>query len=183
MGDIFLIPLDDISAAGGQVISIREKEELYLAIFGKRLGLDETDLEKIVSGQPVLLTLSLDAKIWHGSWPIIGNLIRLVRHYPQPNYKVEHAGVMSLESRDTKVRRAVTPEELGILKYRSVVAPQNIENAIRAYFGIGAWTEYHNGLSAQHAIASSKLLQIKPNWFGRQYANLFTGLHRIFGKK
>lgn len=158
VGDIFLIPIDDKSAAGGQVISIRKKGELYLAIFGQRLSLDENDITLAVSGPLVFLTLSLDAKIWHKSWPIIGNQIKLVNQYPQPTYKIEHYGVMSIESRDETKRRAASIDEIKVLKYRKVVAPIIVEDAIKAYFGIGEWIEYYDGLRAEHAIASSKLL-------------------------
>ena len=158
MGDVFLIPLDETSAAGGQVVSIRKGAELYLAIFGLRLNLKEVDPTFAVNSLPLLLTLSLDAKIWHGNWPIIGNLIKKVKHYPQPNYKVEYAGVMSIESRDHAMRRVASPEELKVLNYRTVTAPITVEKAIKAHFGIGPWIEYYDGLLAEHAIASAKMM-------------------------
>jgi hypothetical protein len=158
VGDVFLIPLDGTTAAGGQVIAIREEEELYLAVFDQRLSLNETDPAIAVSGIPVLLTLSFDAKLFHGDWPIIGNLIGLVGRYPEPNYKVKHAGVMSLESRDHRVRRPASSGDLEVLEYRSVSSGSIVEKAIKAHFGIGEWSEQHNDLRAEYAIVSSKLL-------------------------
>jgi hypothetical protein len=158
VGDVFLIPLDGRSAAGGQVIAIRDDEELYIAVFDQRLNRNETDPAVAVDGVPILLTLSFDAKLFHGDWPIIGNLLGLVNRYPEPSYKVKHAGVMSLESRDHLVRRPASPEELEVLKYRSVAAPQNIEDAINAHFGIGEWSAHYDKYCAEYAIASSKLL-------------------------
>jgi Immunity protein 26 len=158
VGDVFLIPLDELNAVGGQVISIREEEELYLAVFGHKLRLDESDPEAAISGAPVLLALSFDAKFWHGSWPIIGNRSRLIEQYPQPSYKVKHAGIMSIESRDKQVLRAASPDELEILRYRSVASPAIIEEAIKAHFGIGEWDDENDELLAEYAIVSSKLL-------------------------
>jgi hypothetical protein len=158
VGDVFLIPLDATSAAGGQVVAIREEEELYLAVFDQRLNLDETDPNAAVEGVPVLLTLSFDAKFWHGNWPIIGNLSGLVDRYPEPNYKVKYAGVMSLESRDQAVIRSASTDELAILNNRTVAAPQNVEDAIKALFGIGEWSEHYDKYRAEYAITSSKLL-------------------------
>lgn len=157
VGDVFLIPLDETSAAGGQVIAIREDEELYLAVFDQRLSCNETDPAVAVDGVPFLLTLSFDAKLFHGDWPIIGNLIGLVDRYPDPNYKVKHAGVMCLESRDHQVRRRASPVELEVLEYRSVASAQNIEDAINAHFGNGDWSEHYDKYRAEYAIASSKL--------------------------
>ena len=158
VGDVFLIPLDESSAAGGHVVSIREGEELYLAVFDQRLSLNEINPILAIGGVPVLLALSFDAKFWHGNWPIIGNQGSPVGQYPQPNFKIKHTGVMSLESRDKTVRRPATPDELEILKYRSVATPIIIEDAIKAHFGIGQWDEGNDELLAEYAIASSKLL-------------------------
>ena len=157
VGDVFLVPLDEVSAAGGHVISIREGEELYLAVFDQRLKLNETDPIVAIGGSPVFLTLSFDAKFWHGNWPIIGNRADLTERYPQPNYKIKHAGVMSLESRDRKILRPALFNELEILRYRSVAAPVIIEDAIRAHFGIGEWDDNNDEFLAEYAIASSKL--------------------------
>ena len=158
VGDVFLIPLDNTFAAGGIVISIWEGEELYLAVFNQRLSLNETDSIAATNGQPALLALTLDAKFWHGNWRIIGNQASLVGQYPQPNFKVKHAGVMSLVSRDRSVCRPASQDDLEILRYRSVAAPAIIEDAIKAYFGIGQWDEDNDELLANYAIASSKLL-------------------------
>lgn len=158
VGDVFLVPLDEMSAAGGQVISIREGEELYLAVFDQRLGLNETDPMVAISGSPVLLALSFDAKFWHGNWPIIGNRADLIDQYPQPNYKIKHGGIMSLESRDKNVRRPASSDEIEILRYRSVAAPAIIEDAIKAHFGIGEWNDDNDELLAEYAISSSKII-------------------------
>lgn len=158
VGDVFLIPLDEATAVGGQVIAIRENEELYLAVFDQRLRRDEADPEVAVSGKPVLLTLSFDAKFFHGDWPIIGNLIDIVDRYPEPVFKVKHAGVMSIESRDKRTRRPATAGELEILEYRSVAAPAIIEDAIKAHFGIGQWSESYDKRRAEYARASSKIV-------------------------
>ena len=158
VGDVFLIPLDEMSAAGGQIISIREGEELYLVVFDQKLSLNETDPIVAISGSPVLLALSFDAKFWHGDWPIIGNQVGLTEQYPQPNYKIKHAGVMSLESRDKSVRRPASSDEIEILRYRSVAAPAIIEDAIKAHFWIGELDDNNDDLLAEYAIASSKLI-------------------------
>jgi hypothetical protein len=157
VGDVFLIPLDEVSAVGGHLIAIRENEELYLAVFDQRVGRDEADPEMAVSGEPFLLTLSFDAKLFHGDWPIIGNLINVGR-YPEPAFKVKHGGVMSIESRDKGTRRPATADELEILEYRSVAVPAIIEDAIKAHLGIGQWCESYDKRRAEYARASSKLL-------------------------
>lgn len=158
VGDVFLIPLDDVSAVGGHVVAIREHEELYVAIMGHRVRRDENDPEVAIAGEPVLLTLSFDAKLSNGDWAIIGNLAGAVNRYPHPAFKIKYVGAMLIESRDRSVRRPATNEELDILQNRSVASPMVIEDAIRAHFGLGEWSESYNKRRAEYAAKSSELI-------------------------
>jgi hypothetical protein len=158
IGDVFLIPLDEEFAAGGHVIATRENEELYLAVFGQRVRRDETDLGIAIAGKPVLLTLSFDAKFSNGDWPIIGNLVDFIERYPEPAFKIKHAGEMSIESRDKSRRRPVTADEAKMLQYRSVASPAIVQDAIRAHFGIGEWSESYDKRRAEYAIETSKMI-------------------------
>jgi hypothetical protein len=158
IGDVFLIPLDELSAAGGQVIAIRENEELYIAVMDRRIDASESNPECAIAGNPVLLTLSFDAKLANGQWPIIGNLSEAVYRYPQPAFKINHAGIMSIESRDKSVRRPATKAELEVLRNRSIASPMIIEDAIKAYFGLGEWSESYDKRLAQYAAMSSELI-------------------------
>lgn len=158
VGDVFLIPLDQNSAVGGLLLAVRDSAELYIAVFNRRILRNEADLKTAICGDPVLLTLTFDAKLFHGDWPVIGSLVESVSHYPEVNFKVKHAGVMSIESRDKLKRRPATSAELQVLEYRSVASPAIIEDAIRAHFGIGEWSESYEKRRAEYAIASSKLI-------------------------
>jgi hypothetical protein len=44
------------------------------------------------------------------------------------------------------------------LEYRSVAAPAIIEDAIKAHFGIGQWSESYDKRRAEYARASSKII-------------------------
>lgn len=157
VGDVFLIPLDEATSVGGHVIAIRENEEIYIAIFDQRLSRNEINPDIVVAANPALLTLTFDAKFLHGDWPIIGN-VEVNNRYPEPAYKIKHAGIMSIESRDKTVRRPATEGELDILQNRSVGSPAIIEDAIRSYFGLGEWSESYNKRLAEYASASSRLI-------------------------
>lgn len=158
VGDVFLIPLDDVSAVAGHVIAIRENEELYLAVMSHRIRRDENDPEVAITGDPALLTLAFDAKLSNGDWPIIGNLVHYVNRYPHPAFKIKHAGKMSIESRDRTVRRPANDDELDVLHNRSVASPMIVEDAIRAYFGLREWDESYDKRCAEYARISSQLL-------------------------
>jgi len=155
VGDVFLIPLDDESAVGGQVIAIREGVELYLAIMDQRLPLNEIDPKVATAGKPVLLTLSFDAKLFNGDWKIIGNFKECIDEYPHPAFKVIHAGIMSVESRDKTFRRPAKIYEIEYLQNRSVASAQIIEDAIRAHFGLAEWKPIYDKRRAEYARLSS----------------------------
>lgn len=158
VGDVFLIPLDQKFAVGGYVISIREEAELYLAIMGQRTMRERADPQSILAETPALLTLSFDGKLHNGDWPIIGNLPDAVDHYPQPAFKIRRAGTTFVESRDKRVRRPATKDELDFLQNRSVASPMIVEDAIRAHLGLSEWNDSYGKRLADYALKSSKLV-------------------------
>jgi hypothetical protein len=157
VGDVFLIPLKGGGYAGGQVISAWH-DELYIAVFDQRLGADENDPLVATSSTPMFLTLTLDAKLWHGDWPTIGNRQDNLHTFPQPAYKVRQAGVTYVESRDRTVSRPASPAEASVLRYRTVSSPAVIEEAVVANFGGGAWDPLFNDLRSDYAASSSRVL-------------------------
>lgn len=156
IGDVFVIPLDESTCVAGQIIN-SWKEELYIAIFDRHLSRNEVDLKTAIAAEPVLLTLSLDGKLWNGHWPVIGNCTENLSHIPEPNYKVRQDGKIYLESRDRTYTRRASDEEAGALQFRTVSSPIIVEKAIKAHFGIGEWKPAYDELLAKHAIASSEL--------------------------
>ena len=96
VGDVFLVPLDGKRWAVGQVVS-SWNEELYVAIFDNQVGVQRLDVPKIVDMQPVFLALTLDAKIWNGDWPIIGNIQENLSEVPQPAFKVREEGYIKVD--------------------------------------------------------------------------------------
>jgi|EndMetStandDraft_5_1072996.scaffolds.fasta_scaffold162510_3 immunity protein 26 of polymorphic toxin system len=157
VGDVFLIPLDEHHWAGGQVAGDWEGE-LYLAIFEERYARDDADAVAIVDGTPAFFLLSMDAKFWHGHWPILENLQYNLGEYPQPAFKVGLNGVMHVESRDRTIFRPASAREVEMLQYRTVSSAAEVEAAVQAYFGIGEWESRYDELTADYAIRSSKIL-------------------------
>lgn len=156
-GDVFLVPLDGNSWALGQLVSAWN-EELYVAIFGQRLETRNVDPNSVVDQRPVFLALTLDAKLFHGDWPILGNAQANLSALPQPAFKVRQSGVVYIESRDRTVSRPAAPAEAEILHYRSVSSPAVIEKAVQAHFGIGDWSPHYDEFPADYAYQTARLL-------------------------
>jgi hypothetical protein len=157
-GDVFLVPLGDGASAGGQVIAIREREELYIAIMDRRLSSSTCDPKLAIAGDPAFLTLTFDAKLANRDWPIIGNCVNTIERFPHPSFKIKHAGVMQIESRDKQTRRLANLHELSLLHYRSVGSAMIIQDAVRAFFGVGPWVETYDKRLASYAQTTAALL-------------------------
>ena len=155
VGDVFLIPIKGEEWVGGQLLANRMKE-LYVAVYPKLVKKGETSVEDIIQQEPLFLALTLDAKLWHGHWPIIGNTKKNIHTLPQPFFKWDSQKGTMIESRDQRVRRLAKAHEIPYLKYRTVVAPIILENAAKAHFGIGNWDYDYDDLKAEYAYETSK---------------------------
>lgn len=142
---------------GGQIVA-DWNGELYFAIFDKKFPSKDVDPRIVVGSTPALLVLSLDAKIWHGDWPVIGNIQSNLEHYPQPAFKVRQSGVVHIVSRDRTVYRPASPQEAEVLQYRTTSYPAVVEDAVKAYFGMGEWRVEYDKMLAEHVKRSSALL-------------------------
>jgi hypothetical protein len=102
--------------------------------------------------------LSLDAKIYHGHWPIVGNVKKNLKRIPQPVFKIDQGGRMYLESRDSSIYRPASNSQAERLRYRTIVAPIRLENALKALCGVGEWHPDYDELRADYAFDSARVL-------------------------
>jgi len=158
VGDVFLIPVDDSRFGVGQIAG-NWKGELYVLVYEEICSQSSADPESVIDAKPLFAALSLDAKIHHGDWPIIGNVTRNLAHIPQPVFKVDQGGQVFLESRDRSISRRASTSEAKCLRLRTVVAPVRLENALKAYYGVGDWNPRYDELKADYAFDSSRVLQ------------------------
>lgn len=156
VGDVFLIPIGGDRYGIGQIAG-DWKGELYLVIYDKAVSADAKPDE--LDG--VLLqfaALSLNAKLHHGDWPIIGNRQDNLEAVPQPWFKVGYNEQTYVESRDRSVFRHATAAEEAELRLRNVVAPIRLEKALKARHGFGDWHPRYDELTAEYAFNSAKLV-------------------------
>jgi hypothetical protein len=157
VGDVFLVPLDGKNWALGQLISSWQGE-LYVAIFRQKVKTQQADPHSVTAQEPVFLALTLDAKLFHGDWPILGNVQENLARFPQPAFKVRQSGIVYIESRDRTISRPASSNEAEVLRYRSVSSPAVIEEAIKAHFGANEWNSHYDKFHANYAFESSRLL-------------------------
>lgn len=156
VGDVFLVPLDGESYGIGQLAG-NWKGELYVVIYDKLVSRNASPAD--VDGAVLqLAALTLDAKFYHGDWPVIGSRRDNLADLPQPWFKVDVNGETHIEARDRSVTRRATETEEASLRYRTVVAPIRIETALKALHGHTEWNPRFDDLRADYALESSKLV-------------------------
>ncbi len=157
LGNVFLLPIDERRFGIGQIAG-DWKGELYFVIYDAVHRTSEVDPSSVIGARPLFAALSLDAKIHHGDWPVIGNITEGLSQLPQPVFKVSVGNEMFLESRDRSEFRPASTKEAEALRFRTVVAPVRLEKALKAHHGIGEWDAAYNELLAEYAYESAKLV-------------------------
>ncbi len=157
IGDVFQIPIDDARVGYGQVIAQPLKGVLYICAFRMTTMRDEQPYLDAILGSEVLLAgNTFDAKIWHGHWPVVGNVEP--KAIALPNYKEGAPGQALVESFDQKRRRRATAEEERLLPYRSYSAPMVIQDALKAALGIGEWLPNYEDLKYERVRQAASVL-------------------------
>jgi hypothetical protein len=156
-GDVFLIPIDSVSWVLAQIIDIQRKE-LYVAIYADRYFSLTVEPRSVIDKRPHFLVLTLDSKLFHGMWLIIGNVKENLSAFPEPAFKVDISGHAYIVSRNDSICRLASKEELTILKLRSVRSPQGIENMLQSYFSNDKSQEDFDYYLAKYAEVSGMLL-------------------------
>jgi hypothetical protein len=156
IGDVFLVPLDGYRYGIGQIAG-DWKGELYVVVYAKLVS-REASVEDVDDADLQFAVLTLDAKLHHGDWQVIGNRQDNLTAIPQPWFKVSMAGKTHVEARDRSVTRRATPSEEAKLRHRTVVAPVRIENALKALHGLAEWNSRYDDLRADYAAQSSRLV-------------------------
>lgn len=135
-GDVFTIPIDEEYVGIGQIAEVIGVE-LYVVVFDGKHHLKELpSLSSAVEQPHLFASLTLDAKLHHGHWEVIGNTTEDLAAEELPWYKVRINGVMHVESCDKKTFRPATEEEEQVLRNRKTVAPVRLEKALQAEYGV-----------------------------------------------
>lgn len=137
-GDIFQIPITDIEFCFGQVV-VNNKGVLRVITFDRLHNHgDHPTAEQLLKSKIVLLTDTMDAKIWNGDWKVYLNAPIIDTDLPRPNFKVGLDPVFITNYFGQKLRIATKQEEV-FYDHKFSVAPIRVQNAMKAYFKFADW--------------------------------------------
>lgn len=153
-GDVFSILIDDRRVGYGQVVLKNHSSfPIYIIVFETAYDRNqEVSLNEIVADGIALVGASMDARIYHGMWKIIGNIEPDRSRIPQPNFKAYIEGSDFVEDFDGNRLRAATPNDLRHYDSRWLRAPMGFESAIKAFHVVGIWEPDFDKLTLKHAL-------------------------------
>lgn len=74
VGDIFTIPVSEEKTGFGQIVNIPNRNNFIIIVFEKiYTGKEWPDIGEIMNDRILFLGYTLDAKLYHKHWKIIGN--------------------------------------------------------------------------------------------------------------
>jgi hypothetical protein len=106
------------------------------------------DVAAALQAPIALRALSLDALLWHEYWRVVGHVAIEEPDALLPAYKESQgtgSNVMAVDFSGGRSRKA-TADEVSSLPFRTIVAPIDLENALRALFGRSPWLQGYEEL-------------------------------------
>ncbi|HET7085113.1 MAG TPA: hypothetical protein VFI23_10105 [Rhizomicrobium sp.] len=137
VGDVLSIPIVDGLCATAQVLV--KRAILHVVIFSELRQCGSISIEAETSSSPVLAGWTMDAKVYHGYWEIIGKSMPADWSDLKKNYKVEYAGKIWVEDFDGRLLHPASRSEIENLFNRSSYSPASLEQAIRAFHKLEPW--------------------------------------------
>jgi hypothetical protein len=155
-GDIFQIPIDDNSICFGQVVENRGGVLRIVTFDTLHKPDDLLNAQKIFSSKIVLLTNTMDAKIYYGDWKVYANSSLVEVNLPRPHFKLGLDPTYVTDYEGKRIRIA-TKEEENLFDYKFSVAPIRIQNAMQAFFKKKAWEPDFEKMTYDYCLEKSKL--------------------------
>jgi hypothetical protein len=139
-GDVFTIPIDELTKGYGQIVKIPHKSSLFICVFEGRWDInEEQEISKIVK-QPILfLGFTSDALFFHNRWVIIGNITTNLPSITMPLFKLGFPPETKLINYKLEILRQATSLEDKLLPFQSSLSPMGYQKELQAYYDVVAW--------------------------------------------
>lgn len=163
-GDVFTIPIDEVTHGYGQIVKMPDKYSFIMAVFEGRWDNEKTvSIEEIIKRKILFLGFSTDALLYHGRWVIIGNIISNLLSITMPYFKLGlPSEPQKLVNYKVEVIRLATPEEAKLLNYHHSMSPMGYQKELQAYYGVIKW-ESDIKYNYKHIVNTLAKLNLLPN--------------------
>ena len=136
VGDIFTIPIEENKISFGRIINLPNKSNLFIVIYDYISELNNIPkLTEIIKKEIIILGCTLDAKLYHKHWVIIGNCTDNILDIRLPIYKfgLSDSDMYITNYKGVVIRKA-SIDEFDILDYKYCRAPVGFESVLKAYY-------------------------------------------------
>ncbi|WP_312165789.1 hypothetical protein [Phenylobacterium sp.] len=134
VGDVIQIPVAEYRVSYAQLLIARD---VLFVLVGSKLWMAADGVPKNTSDlDPIFWAWTLDAKIYHGHWAVVGNWPVQMDECDLPIYKVGYEGRVFLESFSGQKLREASSEEVERVPYRTTISPIAIERCIKRLHGL-----------------------------------------------
>jgi hypothetical protein len=156
-GDVFAFDIDDGRVAAGQLILKKANKLLHVVIFRPLWAKDGAlDANKIAASEILFVGGTLDARLWHGDWRLIGNVEPDLSRVPLPFYKSRRSGRDYVLDFQGNAIREADSDDLRFYHSEWFVSPMVFEDAVKAYHGLGPEPRDIMRLTYEDAMAQSR---------------------------
>ncbi|BFO67004.1 Imm26 family immunity protein [Chryseobacterium sp. KCF3-3] len=146
VGDVFTIPLENDEFGIGQIVYMpNHKHNFIMIVFDKKYNLkEEVDLNGLQDLKVLFLGYTVDAKLYHKHWEIIGNTLSNLSSVKFPCYKLglpndDYPDGARLVDHKGNVLANIDKDTFDSLSYQNEVGPIRFQNALKAHFGLQEW--------------------------------------------
>ena len=120
---------------------------------------DKPALTTIIDGDILFLGNSMDAKLYHRHWVVIGNNTENLTKIELPYYRIGTIpGETYMTDHSGNIIRRCTTSEFEKLQYQSIIAPVRYEKALKAYHNVEQWQEDYKELLIDNHLLGTRLL-------------------------
>lgn len=145
-GDVFTIPVSEDEVGLGQIAYLPgHKHNFIMIAFDKKFKIgDEISLNNLDELKILLLGYTVDAKLYHKHWEIIGNNTSNLAKVKFPCYKLglpndDYPDGAKLVDHKGNILAAIGKSDFDKLSYQTEVGPIRFQNALKAHFGYQEW--------------------------------------------
>lgn len=154
------MPIDEQRIGFGQIVSTRSHNFIMIVFEGTWDKNEKPKLKEIAQREILFMGYSMDAKLYHKHWEIIGNYNKNLKQIELPYYRLGTPPdeIYLLDHTGKKIRPC-TEEEFEKLKYRKVKAAVEYELALKAYYGQQEWEEDFEELKPENLLAGRRAIE------------------------
>lgn len=163
IGDVFTIPLGNGDVGFGQIIAFPHSKNAFMMIVFDCRNNEELkyDLDTICDSPILFLGNSLDAKLYHNDWQIIGNYTKNIPKIVLPYYRLgtppEDIYIVNYKGERLK---KISKDIFNQLQYELNVSPIRYENALKAHFKLQDWkAEDYDKILYKLALHSKEIFE------------------------